>query len=177
MADWIAPRIDRVDVPYAGGDEKDLLERYLDYHRLTLLWKCAGLTGEQLAQRSVPSSNLSLLGLLRHLTDVERGWFRRGVDRQSMADAPRVYYTDERPNDDFDVLEQAGAAEVYQAYLAELDLVRAAAAGHGLEETYPSTHRGPIQVRWVYLHMLEEYARHNGHADLLREAIDGAAGE
>jgi uncharacterized damage-inducible protein DinB len=177
MTEWIAPAIDRADIPYAGGDEKDLLDRYLDYHRQTLLWKCSGLTGEQLARRSVPSSNMSLLGLLRHLTDVERGWFRRGIDQQPAAEAPYVYSTDERPDDDFDVLEPADAPAIYQAYLDERVRVREAAARHGLDETYPSRHRGPIQVRWVYLHMLEEYARHNGHADLLREAIDGATGE
>ena len=177
MSDWIAPPVDRTDDGSYSGEERALLEGFLDYHRQTLLWKCAGLTADQLARRWVESSNLSLQGLIRHLTDVERGWFRRGVDQQSPAEAPPVYFTDERPDDDFDQVDPARAEAEYAAYLAELELVRAAAGRHELTDSYSSTHRGPITLRWVYLHMLEEYARHNGHADLLRERADGATGE
>jgi len=177
MADmtWTAPEVeDRAD-PGPSGAEREQLEAWLDYHRKTLLTKCAGLTGEQLATASVPPSNLTLLGLLRHMTDVERGWFRI-----RFADEPLewLYGTDERPDADLEDHDPATAEHEYATYLRELEHVRAAVKGHSLDETYFNDYRqAPMDLRWIYLHMIEEYARHNGHADLIRERIDGATGD
>lgn len=171
---WTAPELHR-DEPPEVADESTSLPAFLDYHRQTLLWKCAGLTGEQLKLRAVPSSTLSLLGLVRHLTDVERSWFRR---RFAGEPVEMTYSTDEEPDADFDDLDSAGAEAVLAAYLAEIEACRAAVAGRSLDETFVHPRRRvEMSLRWVYLHMIEEYARHNGHADLIREAIDGATGE
>jgi uncharacterized damage-inducible protein DinB len=171
---WTAPEAHRVDRPKLA-DERAALDSFLDYHRQTLLRKCSGLTAEQLKRRAVASSTLTLLGLVRHLTEVERGWFRRGFAGEQ-ADA--VYFTDENPDADFDSLDSANAEADFAAYQAEIGSCRTAVAGRRLDETFVHPRSATeISLRWVYLHMLEEYARHNGHADLLREAIDGATGE
>jgi uncharacterized damage-inducible protein DinB len=171
---WTAPEAHRVDTP-ERVDERASLDSFLDYHRQTLLWKCSGLTAEQLKRRAVGSTSLTLLGLVRHMTEVERGWFRRGVAGERL-DA--VYFTEESPDADFDDIGTADAEADFAAYLAEVEACRQAVAGRGLDETFIRARSGTeISLRWVYLHMIEEYARHNGHADLIREAIDGATGE
>ncbi len=171
---WTAPDIDRTDEP-SVGDELTMLIGWLEYHRQTLLLKCQGLTGDQLKLASTPPSNLTLLGLVRHMTEVERNWFRRRVNGEAAAP---VYCTDESPDGDFDDIAGADPAADFATFAAELDACRAAAAGHPLEETFvhPRTGR-TLSVRWVYVHMIEEYARHNGHADLIRERIDGVTGD
>ncbi len=152
-----------------------MLEAWLDFHRQTLLVKCAGLTAGQLRQRAAEPSGLSLLGLVRHMAEVERGWFRRRVNGE---DIEFQFSSDEDPDGEFDHVETADAERDLAAYQAEIEAAREAAAGHDLDETFYHTHRKEnMSVRWVYLHMIEEYARHNGHADLLRERIDGATGE
>jgi uncharacterized damage-inducible protein DinB len=166
-----APQVERAEVPRAA-DERTMLDAWLDYHRATLLMKCAGLSDDQLRLRSAAPSTLSLLGLVRHMTDVERGWFRRGAGGQAGPDVAPVYATDERPDGDFDDLDDTDPAAVLAAYRAEVERCRAATAGVPLDRM-----AGRQSVRWIYLHMLEEYARHNGHADLLRERIDGATGD
>ena len=171
MPNWPAP--ERTDPPFREP-ERVALERWLDYHRATLLIKCAGLDGEQLARRAVPPSTLSLLGLVRHMADVERSWFRRTLDRQ---DAPPIFYTQERPDDDLHATDPARADDDLAVFLAEVEAARAAAARHALDDTGVSRRGGEVDLRWIYLHMIEEYARHNGHADLLRECIDGATGD
>jgi Protein of unknown function (DUF664) len=155
--------------------ERAALEGWLEFHRNTLLGKCQGLTGEQLAQRAVPPSSLSLLGLVRHMTDVERAWFRiRAAGEPGLG---QRYATDESPDADFDFAEPAGAEADLAAYLEECGLARAAMAGRSLDDTFFHQRYGhTLDLRWVYLHMIEEYARHNGHADLLRERIDGVTG-
>jgi uncharacterized damage-inducible protein DinB len=152
-----------------------MLDQWLDFHRATLLQKCAGLDDEQLRTASCPPSNLTLLGLVRHLTDVERGWFLRGVGGQSESEVPPLYYSDEDPEADFEDLGSASAASVFETYDKAVADARAVAAGAELDQTFGSA--TPHSVRWVYVHMIEEYARHNGHADLIREAIDGARGD
>ena len=159
--------------PPETGSERLLLDSFLDFHRETLLWKCAALSDEQLRARSVPTSALSLLGLLRHLTDVERGWFFDYLGEQ----ATPVYYTTAAPNDDFDALDSPEPAEVLTRYRAEVDRIRRDIAAVPLDTEYTDSRGRTFSLRWVYLHMIEEYARHNGHADLLREATDGATGE
>lgn len=167
----------RVNEPYLG-DERTMLDGWLDYHRQTLLLKCAGLTAEQLKTASVEPSNLTLLGLVRHMAEVERWWFRRRFAGQDLGD---IYCTEASPDGDLDDLATADAVSDFATFENEIDLVRKAAAGRGLDETFVRRRRDGgedvINLRWVYVHMIEEYARHNGHADLIRERIDGVTGD
>jgi hypothetical protein len=160
---------DRPEVPRIA-DERRMLEAWLEFHRATLLWKCSGLSDSQLKLRSAPPSSLSLLGLVRHMTEVERSWFRRRIAGE---DAPPLYYTEQRPDDDFDALDDTPVAAVFVAYREELGRCRSVLAARSLDDEVGGTN----SVRWIVTHMIEEYARHNGHADLLREAIDGATGD
>jgi uncharacterized damage-inducible protein DinB len=166
---WIAPEVTRIDEPFTGP-ERGMLDGFLDWYRGTLLWKCAGLTGSQLAQRAVPPSDLSLLGLVRHLTAVERSWFRvrfRGEDLPAVFPSASAAFASAT----------ADSAEAdLAAYSAEVALARAAVAGASLDEEFTSPKWGQMSLRWIYTHMIEEYARHCGHADLLRERIDGVTG-
>jgi hypothetical protein len=162
--------------PLLVAPERPALEGWLEFRQATLLSKCAGLTGEQLVLRSCPPSALSLLGLVRHLTQVERGWFlRRWIPGIRL-----LHSTPEHPDADFDDTDPAHAAADVAAYAAALVECRAEAARHDLDEQVPLDPDDPdgpvIDVRWIYLHMIEEYARHNGHADLLRQAIDDITG-
>ncbi len=139
--------------------------------------KCEGLTAEQLKSRSVEPSQLSLLGLIRHMSDVERGWFRLHAGRE---DVEYAYSTAEDPDADFLNVETADASADLAHFVAECQRSRDATANLSLEEVVPSRGHHPERtrnVRWIYLHMIEEYARHNGHADLLRERIDGVTGD
>jgi uncharacterized damage-inducible protein DinB len=150
------------------GNERVMLQAFLDWHRATLLHKCAGLTGEQLAERAVPPSDLSLLGLIRHLTRVERAWFRQRFADEPIEDA----YDREAA---FAETDPARAAADYARFTEECKLADAAAANAPLDATF--THDGDtMSLRLLYLHMIEEYARHLGHADLLRERVDGVTG-
>jgi uncharacterized damage-inducible protein DinB len=158
------------------GDERATLVGYLRAYRLTLELKCSGLDAAGLARRSVPPSNLSLLGLVRHLTDVERHWFRRALAGQ---DAGWVY----RRDDDRDAAFTEAVADpglVEAAWAAWREEVRFAErfvdAAPDLEVT-GTYEDGVISLREVLVHMIEEYARHAGHADLLRERIDGRVGQ
>ncbi|OKI89382.1 DinB family protein [Micromonospora sp. CB01531] len=174
---WRAPEITRKNEPYVG-DERTMLEGWLDYHRDTLLLKCAGLTAERLKTPSVEPSGLTLLGLVRHLTEVERWWFRIRAAGQPL---DSVYCTDASPDGDLDDIADADAAADFAAYAAEVEAARQAAANLRLDQTFTRRRRDggadEINVRWVYVHMIEEYARHNGHADLIRERIDGVTGD
>jgi hypothetical protein len=170
MSTWPSP--DRIDPPQVSG-ERESLDAWVEYHRATLLTKCAGLEPEQLVTRSSPPSSLSLLGLVRHLTEVE-GWFH-DFDGAPPGD---WYSTDEDPDACFDAVDASRAEEDLAAYRASVDRARAAVDGRTLDEISPEPDDGqPVSLRWIYLHMIEEYARHNGHADLIRERIDGATGE
>jgi hypothetical protein len=171
---WTAPGTDRSDPPTVAG-ERQALESWLDYHRATLLFKCQGLTGEQLALRAAEPSSLSLLGLVRHMAEVERSWFRRRLAGQAGLGA--LFCSDQYPDGDFDLAQPADAEADFATFTAECDLAREAAAGRSLDDTFVHPHAGTIDLRWVYVHMIEEYARHNGHADLLRERIDGVTGD
>jgi len=153
-----------------------MLDQWLDYHRATLRLKCTGLDDEQLRTASCPPSNLTLLGLVRHLTDVERGWFLRGVAGRTASQVPPLYSSDQDPEGDIESLDSASTEAVFDTYDAAIADIRAVIAGAGLDETFDNGGT-PCSVRWVYVHMIEEYARHNGHADLIRERIDGVTGE
>jgi uncharacterized damage-inducible protein DinB len=172
---WEAPQ--RIEPPLVA-EERAMLEAWLDYHRDTLLMKCAGLSAEQLAERSCPPSSLSLLGLVRHMSEVERSWFLRGLDRR---DAPGMYYSPDDPDGDFDNAAPTNADEALSTFRAEIEAAREAASRYGLDDVGMTRREGEelhsVSLRWIYLHMIEEYARHNGHADLLRERIDGVTGD
>jgi uncharacterized damage-inducible protein DinB len=171
---WTAPDVDRRAEP-GVVDERAMLEGWLDYHRQTLLVKCAGLSAEQLRLRSVPPSSLSLLGLVRHMTDVERWWFRRCLRQEPVS---ARYWSDASPDGDFDEVDSADPEADFAAFADEVEAARRAAEGRDLDETFrhPPSNR-QLSLRWVYAHMIEEYARHNGHADLIRERIDGTTGD
>ena len=170
---WTAPAVTRPAVPRVA-DERTMLDAWLDFHRQTLLMKCAGLSAEQLKRRSAAPSTLTLLGLVRHMAEVERGWFRSGFAGQAIN---ALYSTEAWPNADFDDLEAANPATDFATFAEEVRLARAVTVGRSLDDTFVHPQRGvAINLRWVYVHMIEEYARHNGQADLLRERIDGVTG-
>ncbi|MET7282427.1 DinB family protein [Kribbella sp. NPDC005582] len=169
---WTAPEVERPDGSLTAP-EAELLQGYLDFYRRTLLFKCAGLTAEQLAERPSPPSNLSLLGLIRHLTKVERIWFRIHF---ADGDPVEPLFAPELGKDaDFELIDPADAQAAYEGLIAEWKLSDAAAAGRSLDERF--TFRGTEStLRMIYIHMIGEYGRHCGHADLLREQLDGVTG-
>lgn len=164
---------DRVDPP-PRGDERTMLRASLDFHRATLVMKCEGLGDEDLRRPAMPPSTLSLLGLVRHMAEVERVWFRRVLDGQ---DVPRVWSDTGDFQAAYDARD-ATRAEAFAAWERETEHARRIEEAAGsLEVTgfWPRTGED-VSLRWVMLHMIHEYARHNGHADFLREAIDGTTG-
>ncbi|MFD5425943.1 DinB family protein [Streptomyces sp. NPDC127084] len=162
--------------PSTTAGERDMLEGWLDFHRETLAQKCAGLDDKQLRETSAPPSDLNLLGLVRHMAEVERHWFRRILVDE---DAPPLYYTDEDPDGDHHVTADDTWEQAHGAWQGEIARARRLAAPRSLDDLSAGTSRSgePFNLRWIYVHMIEEYARHNGHADLLRERIDGATGD
>ncbi len=175
---WVDPADDPRDRHAPMTDERSTLLEYLRGYRLTAEMKCADLDAEQLARRSVPPSTMSLLGLIRHLADVERNWFRRVLAGQQV---PQIYGSE--PGD-WDAAWDGAVADPRLVEQAWADWrAEVAFADHQLEgETdlgrMVHTRQGePVQVRDVLVHLVEEYARHCGHADLLREAIDGRVGQ
>jgi uncharacterized damage-inducible protein DinB len=165
--------IERTDPPFLST-ERQALREWLDYHRATLHVKCDGLDRDGLIAQPVPTSVLSLHGLVRHMAEVERNWFRRVLSGE---DASPLYYSDEHPDGDFELLADADWAVDLATWQAECQHARE------LETAAPSldttgTRRGEdVSLRWIMLHMIEEYARHNGHADLIRELVDGTVGD
>jgi hypothetical protein len=161
-------------MPPLVGDEREILTAYLDWHRQTFELKCAGVPPERLSERDVPPSGLSLHGLARHLAGVERWWFRTQFVGE---DVPMLYYSDDDPNQDFDDLD-GDVAEALAVWRAECERSREIVANAAsLDETGTHAATGnPVSLRRVMVHLIAEYARHNGHADLLRERIDGATG-
>ena len=165
----------RDDPPYIAP-ERAMLEAWLDYHRVTLEQKCEGVSASKLRERAVPPSTLSLLGLVRHMAEVERNWFRRVFAGE---EAPPLYYSEQDPDGDFDGLDEADPNEAFTTWRAECDNGRSLTAAAGsLDQVGKRERRGEeVSLRWILVHMIEEYARHNGHADLLRERIDGVTGD
>jgi uncharacterized damage-inducible protein DinB len=156
------------------GDERELLGAYLDWHRQTFEVKCAGLAPDRLSERSAGPSTLSLHGLLRHLTDAERWWFRIQFAGE---DVRLRYQSDDDPDLDFNELD-GDVRAAWDAWHEECARSRAILAAAGsLDETGTHFTTGrPVSLRRIMIHMIAEYARHDGHADLLRERIDGATG-
>jgi uncharacterized damage-inducible protein DinB len=166
---WISPEPPDDPSTPDTGDIREILQGYLDHHRLTLLRICAGLTAEQLSLQPVTPSNLSLLGLVRHMTKVERIWLRI---RAAGEDIPRLFPdTDE----DFDDLDPNSAEQAVSDLQDEWPACDAAAAGIPLEH-HIDLRGQQISLASIYIHLIEEWARHNGHADLIRQAIDGVTG-
>ncbi|MFF3349709.1 DinB family protein [Streptomyces sp. NPDC002779] len=159
----------------ATGDERQMLVGILQAQRATLELKCAGLE-EELSLRAVEPSTLSLLGLVRHLADVERRWFRKVLAGE---DAAPLFSSKADPDGDFDgaVSDPAVIAAAWEAWRSEVTFAdHFVAEAPDLDVEGSDEWRGTVSLRWVLIHMVEEYARHNGHADLLRERIDGAIG-
>jgi uncharacterized damage-inducible protein DinB len=157
------------------GTEREMLRAFLDYHRATLAMKCEGLTDEQLKERSSPPSTLTLLGLVRHMAEVERTWFRRVFEDH---DAPMVW--SDTPND-FQAAYDASASSRAEAFAAwEAEVAQARRIEHAAASLdavgYQPRWEEEVSLRMVMFHMLQEYARHNGHADFLREGVDGVTG-
>jgi uncharacterized damage-inducible protein DinB len=171
--------VERVEPPFAA-DERETLDGWLEYHRATLEQKCSSLSAAQLVERSVPPSSLSLLGLVRHMAEVERNWFRRVFAGDE--DAGPIYYSDDDPDGDFDNVDPSNVAEGFATWHEEIARAREIAADASLDARSvgrpANDPRGAaVSLRWIITHMIEEYARHNGHADLLRELIDGETGD
>lgn len=159
------------------GDELAVLLGFLQWQRQTLELKCAGLDAAAMARRSVEPSSMSLLGLVRHLADVERGWFRRTLAQQ---DAPPHFRSRGNPDGDFDdaVPDPEVVAQAWRVWREEVAFSdQFVAQAPNLDITGYEQWRGDISLRWILIHMVEEYARHLGHVDLLRERIDGAVGQ
>jgi uncharacterized damage-inducible protein DinB len=162
-------------MPPLQADERTTLDGWLDFYRATLAMKCDGLTDEQLRTASVPPSPLTLLGLVQHMAEVERNWFRRVLLGEQ---APPVYdpaADPHGPDGGFDLSEAVGFDSARATWEDEVAQARVNSSGRGLEETSPFM-GGQVTLRWIYNHMIAEYARHAGHADLIRERIDGATG-
>jgi hypothetical protein len=171
---YVIPVPDR-PVVSQSGPEKAQLAAWLDFYRAVLLLKCADLTHEQLAERAVPSTELTLMGILRHLVGVEMWWFQECLDGRDPG-----YPYDKRANmyADFGEVLADDPETVASWFDRAIDGSRRSLEAHELDDVavHPGRDGQPIDLRWICHHMLEEYARHVGHADLIREAIDGAKG-
>ena len=151
-----------------------MLTAWLDYQRATLLWKCERLGGDALVRREVPPSTLSLLGIVRHMTVVEWSWFER-VFAKNGQPSP-ISLADDR-DADFNDLDAGRAMDDIEAFQRQCDASRRIVDATPSLDQVAASAKVPASLRWIMIHMIEEYARHNGHADLLRERIDGAVGE
>jgi hypothetical protein len=165
---------DNRSVPF-HGDERSQLESWLTSYRETLLIKCNGLDVVQMKLRPVASSQLSLLGIIRHMTCVEQAWFEltfMGIE------SPEYYKSPTDRDADFRDLDELDLDQVLANYHRAISIAEQCASGHSLDEVAAKPRRErEVDLRWIYVHMIEEYARHCGHADILRELIDGVTGE
>ncbi|MDI5965394.1 DinB family protein [Streptomyces sp. SL13] len=162
-------------MPPLNADERTNLESWLDFYRATLAMKCDNLTDPQSRDARVPPSPLTLLGLVQHLAEVERNWFRRVLTGEH---APPIYTPQADPNGRDEGFELSGDVSLDAAratWQDEIARSRANCAARSLDDTVPFM-GGEVNLRWIYTHMIAEYARHAGHADLLRERIDGSTG-
>ncbi|WP_225802148.1 DinB family protein [Streptomyces sp. NK15101] len=173
---WTAPPVERTR--QLGGlgtvTERQMLEGWLTWHRETLLAKCAGLDPVRLARATVEPSGLTLLGLVRHMAEVERSWFRRGFAGEAVGE---VFTGPSDGDEGLAGVDPAEAERDFGLFRAEVEACDAAVAGHDLDETFLSSRGVALSLRWVYMVMIQEYARHNGHADFLRERTDGMTGD
>jgi len=168
------PHTDR-PMPPLKADERATLEGWLDFYRVTLAAKCDGLDEQQLRTASVPPSPLTLLGLVQHMAEVERNWFRRVLVGDEV---PALYESKgngEGHDGGFDLHDDVTFNVAETNWQREIAEARKNCADRGLGQTSPFM-GGEVTLRWIYTHMISEYARHNGHADLIREGIDGSTG-
>jgi uncharacterized damage-inducible protein DinB len=172
VRDLVDPR--RSEPRMDGLSEREMLEAWLEFHRATLLLKTEGVDDEARKHRPVPSSGLSLHGLVRHMAEVERSWFRRVLRRET--DAPYIWYDPKVEDSDIIPLDGANWFDDLALWQSECEESRIAAASRNLDDTGMTRSGESCSLRWIYVHMIEEYARHNGHADLIRELVDGAVG-
>jgi hypothetical protein len=157
--------------PPRVADERPMLEAWLEYWQAAILRKCAGLSAAQLAERSCPPSPMSLIGLVRHLTEMERMYAQKLAD----PDIKLLYCTDASPDGDFDDVSAGTAFADLDVYEVHCGRSREVLAKLALDDVVGSAR--PYSVRWAYQYLIKEYARHLGHADLLRERVDGTIGE
>jgi uncharacterized damage-inducible protein DinB len=174
---WTMP--DGRPIPPLHGGERAMLEGWLDWQRETLAVKCAGVDDEAARRATVEPSSMTLVGMVQHLAEVERNWFRRIVAGE--LDAPSVF--PEGLENGFDISAGRGLGEAMAAWRAEIARGREIAAGRSLDdpcrfppEDVAFLRSASCSLRWVLVHLIEEYARHNGHADLIRERLDGTTG-
>jgi uncharacterized damage-inducible protein DinB len=172
--------IERAEPP-PDADERTMLNSFLDYYRATLLVKADGLSDDQARTAAVEPSDLSIMGLIRHMAEVERSWFQRWFIG---TDAPPLYYGDHDADGDFHPGPDDALADAIAVFEREVELSRSiTAAAPSLDDltvhvsTHPERAGFRPNLRWILVHMIEEYARHAGHADLLRQRIDGATGD
>ncbi len=166
--------IERV-MPPLNADERTTLESWLDFHRATLARKCEGLDDEQAAATSVPPSGFTLTGLVQHMAEVERNWFRRVFAGEQAPPIHDPQADPDAPDGGFDLADDASLGDALATWREEIDRARKQCAGRAMTDTGRFMEQD-VSLRWIYVHMIEEYARHNGHADLLRERIDGSTG-
>ncbi len=174
MSESAGPPSDAVDRAITAP-ERVQLEAFLDYYRLVVAAKLEGVSEADARRRLVPSAT-TLGGIVKHLRWVEQSWFLERFAGRPADRLPPPPYTDADPDADFRLEDDETVAGVLADYRASCASSREAAAGHDLEETFSSPRRGQVSLRWLYLHMIEETARHAGHADILREQIDGGTG-
>ena len=161
----------RVNPPEIA-DERAMLTNWLAFHRATVRVKCEGLTDEQMRLRSVPPATLSPLGMVRHLAEVEAFWWREVVEGSSYS----LYSSETNRDGDFDFAPDASVVEAWAEWEAQVAHADEVFAKHQLDDVVKE--RGvDNSIRWIMVHLIEEYARHNGHLDLLRQCIDGVTGE
>jgi uncharacterized damage-inducible protein DinB len=174
---WLDPADDPRDTGTELADERSVLVDYLRAYRLTMEMKCADLDPGQLARRSVPPSTMSLLGLIRHMADVERTWFRRVMAGE---DAPPLYWTEGEADADWSgaIADSEVVARAWDDWRGEVGYAERYVTGSGDLGARGTMRDGKtVSLREVLVHMIDEYARHCGHADLLRERIDGRVGQ
>ena len=162
-------------MPPLNADERTTLESWLDFHRVTLAMKCEGLDDEQAAAASVAPSALTLTGLVQHMAEVERNWFRRVLGGEQAQPIYDPQADPDGPDGGFELAEGAKLRDALATWRAEIACARGDCASRALGDTGRFMEQD-VSLRWIYVHMIEEYARHNGHADLLRERLDGASG-
>jgi len=168
--------------PPAAGSETEMLVAFLDFHRATFAWKCAGLDSDSLS-RTTSESAMTLGGMMKHLAIVEDGWFTESLLGQPLPAPWSDVDWDADRDWEWHTAGDDSPAELLSIWQSSIDRSRAAVARALAVDGMDTPARRPFRngdtpsLRWIFLHMIEEYARHNGHADLLREAIDGKTGE
>src|ERR1700691_642545 len=164
----------RAEPTMDGLTEREMLESWLEFHRATLLLKTEGADDQGRKARPVATSKLSLHGLVRHMAEVERSWFRRVLLREP--DTPYIWFDPTVEDSDLAPLDDANWEDDLATWQQECQRSRDAASTRSLDDLGLTRGGAPCSLRWIYVHMIEEYARHNGHADLIRELVDGAVG-